>query len=93
MLIKDESNVFYVADRINKKLINRIQKASLYDKDKGFVKLYKKSENIEKVYFDENDQQNLPLTTPFMEKKKMLIVQLCIVLRVPSNYYMQILLT
>ena len=51
-------------------MINRIQKASLYDKDKVYVKLYKKSENIEKVYFDENDQQNLPLTTPFMEKKK-----------------------
>ena len=35
-LIKDENSVFYAADRINKKLINRA-KTSLYDKDKDFV--------------------------------------------------------
>ena len=35
-LIKDENSVFYAADRINKKLINRA-KTSLYDKDIDFV--------------------------------------------------------
>ena len=68
-LIKDENSVFYAADRINKKLINRA-KTSLYNKDQVFVKLYKESENIEEIYFDENTQPILPLTTPFIEKKR-----------------------
>ena len=67
-LIKDESSILCAADRINKKLINRA-KISLYDKDQVFVKLYKESENIEEIYFDENNQPILPLTTPFIEKK------------------------
>ena len=91
-LITDENSVFYVADQINKKSINRT-KTSLYDKGKVFVKLYKESENIEEIYFDENDQPNLLLTTPFVHKKGILIVQPCIVLRIPSNCYMQILPT
>ena len=68
-LITDENSVFYVADQINKKSINRT-KTSLYDKGKVFVKLYKESENIEEIYFDENDQPNLLLTTPFVHKKR-----------------------
>ena len=68
-LITDENSVFYVADQINKKSINRT-KTSLYDKGKVFVKLYKESENIEEIYFDENNQRNLPLTTPFTQKKR-----------------------
>ena len=42
------------------------------------VKLYTESENIEEIYFDENNQSNLPLTTPFVQEK-ILILQLCIV--------------
>ena len=68
-LIKDENSVFYAADSISKTLINRARK-SLYDKDKVFAKLYKESENIEEIYFDENSQPNLPLKTPFIEKKR-----------------------
>ena len=68
-LIKDENSIFCATDRINKKLINRA-KISLYDKDQVFVKFYKESENIEEIYFDENTQPILPLTTPFIEKKR-----------------------
>ena len=41
------------------------------------MKLYTESENIEEIYFDENNQSNLPLTTPFVQKK-IFILQLCI---------------
>ena len=94
LLIKDKNSVFYAADWINKKLINR-SKTSLYDNDKVFVKLYKESENIKKIYNDENNQPNLPLATPFTEKKRDTdcLTLFNIVLRVSSNYYMQILLT
>ena len=71
-LIKDENSAFCAADCINKKLITRA-KTSLYDKDdknKVFVKLYKEFENIEEIYFDKNNQPNLPLTTPFTQKKR-----------------------
>ena len=68
-VIKDEKSLFYAADCANIKLINRA-KTSLYDKDKVFVKLYKESENIEEMYFNENNQPTLPLTTPFVQKRK-----------------------
>ena len=61
--------MFYAVDHVNKKLINRA-KTSLCGKDKFFVKLYKESENIEEIYFDENNQSNLPSTTPFVQKKR-----------------------
>ena len=87
-VIKDEKSLFYAADCANIKLINR---AKNKNKDKMFVKLYKESENIEEMYFNENNQPTLPLATPFCtEKKEILIVQSCIVLRVPLNCYMQI---
>ena len=35
-----------------------------------FAKLYKESENIKEIYFEENSQPNLPLKTPFIEKKR-----------------------
>ena len=69
LLIKDENSIFYTADRINRALINRA-KASLYAKNKVFAKLYKESESIAEIYFDENNQPNLPLTTPFVQKKR-----------------------
>ena len=62
LLIKDKNSAFYTADRINRKLINTA-KVSLYDKDKDFVRLYKESEDIEEISFDENNQPNLPLAT------------------------------
>ena len=58
-------------------MINRA-KTWLYDKDRVFVKLYTESENIEEIYFDENNQSNLPLTIPFVQEK-ILILPLCIV--------------
>ena len=69
LLIKDQKSIFYASDCINRILINRA-KTSLYAKDKVFVKLCKESENIEKIYFDENNQLNLPLTTPFIQQKR-----------------------
>ena len=68
-LIKDENSIFCTADCINKTLINKA-KTSFYSKDKVFVKFYKEAENIEEIYSDENIQPNLPLTTPFVQKKK-----------------------
>ena len=32
--------------------------------------MYKESENIEEICFDENSQPNLPLKTPFIEEKR-----------------------
>ena len=32
--------------------------------------MYKESENIEEIYSGENNQPNLPLTTPFVQKKR-----------------------
>ena len=63
MLIKDKNSAFYAAGHIKQKLINR-RKTLLYDKDKAFVKLCKESENIE------NNEPNVPLTTPFIQKKR-----------------------
>ena len=37
---------------------------------KIFVKLYKEAENIDEIYSNKNDKPNLPLTTPFIHKKK-----------------------
>ena len=50
-----------------------MQLTLLYDKDKVFVKLYKESENIEEICFDENNQLNLALTTEFSYEKRMLL--------------------
>ena len=91
-LIKVQNRVFYVADRINRTLIN-IAKTSLYANDKVFVKLYKGLENVEEIYSDENSQPNLPLRTPLCRKKEILIIRPCIVLMVPLNLYLLILLT
>ena len=66
-LIKDENSVFYAADCITKNLIN-IAKASLFDKDKVFVKLSKESENNENRYSDENNQANLPLKQMLIQR-------------------------
>ena len=69
MLIKDKNSKFYAADHINIKLINRGKKL-IYDKDKVFVKLCKGSENIEELFFDENNEPNVHLTTSFIQKKR-----------------------
>ena len=61
-LIKDENSVFYPADHMNKTLINKA-KMSFYTKDKVF-------ENIEEVYAEKNNEPNLSLTTPFLQKRK-----------------------
>ena len=50
-----------------------MQLTLLYDKDKVFVKLYKETENIEEICFDENNQLNLALTTEFSYEKRMLL--------------------
>lgn len=77
MAHKRQERCIFAADCIIKTMINRAR-TSLYDKNKVFVKLYAESENIEELYFDENNQLNLPLTTPFVQKK-MFTLQLCLV--------------
>ena len=64
-LIKDENSIFYSADKINKNLVAKARR-SVYAKDK----LYTEVENKNYLYLDKNIQPNLPLTMPFIEKRK-----------------------
>ena len=43
---------------------------SFYARDKVFLKLYNEAENIEEIYTNKNNKPNLPLMTPFLQKKK-----------------------
>ena len=68
-LIKDENSVFYSVDKINKNLVAKV-KRMVYPKDKAFIKLYTEVENKNYLYLYKNNQPNLPLITPFFEKRK-----------------------
>ena len=81
-LLTDANSVFYLAEKFNKTLLNKARK-SFYEKDKVFYKLYGTTEyqNI----FD-NDKVKLPFYTPFLEKKKrILIVYLHFIVLDPLN--------
>ena len=43
---------------------------SFYARDKVFLKLYNEAENIEEIYTNKNNKPNLPLMTPFLQKKR-----------------------
>ena len=79
-LQKDPKSVFYSVGNLSKSILNKATK-SVYEKDKVFVNLYNQLE-------DENFYQNnnLPLVTPFVNKKAMLIIQHFIVLVSLLNY-------
>ena len=42
----------------------------VYAEGKVFIKLHTEVENKNYLYLDKNNQPNLPLTTPFLEKRK-----------------------
>ena len=81
-LQKDPKSVFYSVGNLSKSILNKAIK-SVYEKDKVFVDLYNR---LEDQSFYQNN--NLPLVTPFVNKKVMLIIQHSIVLVNLLNYYM-----
>ena len=68
-LIKDENRIFYSVDKRNKNLVAKARRM-LYVKDKVFITLYTEVENKNYLYLNKNNHRNLPLTTPFIEKRK-----------------------
>ena len=66
-LINDENSVFFSSDKINKTLLNKGRK-SLYEKDKVFYNLFKKIENKNIIY--DEDENRVPFYTPFTPQKK-----------------------
>ena len=62
----DANTVFYSAEKINKKLLNKARK-SFYENDKVFYKLYVRI--VDQNIFDD-DKVKAPFYTPFFEQKK-----------------------
>ena len=81
-LQKDPRSVFYSVGNLSKSILNKATK-SVYEKDKVFVNLYNQLED--KNFYQNN---NLPLVTPFVNKKRNLIIQYFIVLVNLLNYCM-----
>ena len=81
-LQKDPRSVFYSVGNLSKSILNKATK-SVYEKDKVFVNLYNQLED--KNFYQNN---NLPLVTPFVNKKVMLIIRHFIVLVNLLNYCM-----
>ena len=65
-LREDEESVFYAADQISKKLINKARK-SYYPKDKVFVNIFNENKEFKQ---QGNYSNNIPLPTPFTPQKK-----------------------
>ena len=55
-LTKDSNSLFYLVEKINRNLLNKVRK-SVYEKDKLFYKLYNEIENRDTI-FDEEDEKN-----------------------------------
>ena len=81
-LQKDLKSVFYSVGNLSKSILNKASK-SIYEKDRVFVNLYNQLED--KNFYQNN---NLPLITPFLNKKVMLIIRHFVVLVNLLNYYM-----
>ena len=73
-LQNDPKSVFYTTNKITKSLLKKAKMAP-YNKDDVFVKLYKQ---IEDKNFYKNE--NLPLVTPYIDKKVILTIQRLIVI-------------
>ena len=78
----DPRSVFYPVGNLSNSILNKATK-SVYEKDKVFVNLYNQLED--KNFYQNN---NLPLVTPFVNKKRNLIIQYFIVLVNLLNYCM-----
>ena len=63
-LQKDSKSIFYAIENLSRTILNKARK-STYDKDKIFVNLYNQLED-KNIY----QNNNLPLVTPFVNKKK-----------------------
>ena len=63
-LQKDSKSIFYAIENLSRTILNKARK-STYDKDKVFVNLYNQLED-KNIY----QNNNLPLVTPFVNKKK-----------------------
>ena len=85
-LQKDLRSILYYVGNLSNLLLNKARK-STYHKDKVFVNLYNELED--KNFYQNN---NLPLVTPFVNKKVTLIIQHFTVLVNLSNYCTLILL-
>ena len=68
-LIKDKNSVFYLADKINRTLLNK-SRTSSYEKDKVFYKIYIRLEDQEIIYDDNKEKERIPFYTPFVEQKQ-----------------------
>ena len=86
-LIKDQNSVFFSSDRINKTLLNKGRKSN-YEKDKVFYNLFKKIENKNVIY--DEDENRVPFYTPFTPQKKTLIDRHFIVLMDLCSFFMLI---
>ena len=87
-LIKDEKSIFYAADKITRTLLNKARK-HLYEKYKIFYIYYLFLEDKHVFYEKENTETRIPFYTSFVKQKKKLIDLLpCIVLKRPLSWYM-----
>ena len=68
-LIKDRNSEFYLADKINRTLLNK-SRTSSYEKDKVFYKICIRLEDQEIIYDNDNEKERIPFYTPFVEQKQ-----------------------
>ena len=69
-LIKDRNSLLYLADKINRTLLNK-SRTSSYKKDKVFYKIYIRLKDQEIIYDNDNkEKERIPFYTPFVEQKQ-----------------------
>ena len=68
-LIKDRKSEFYLANKINRTLLNK-SRTSSYEKDKVFYKICIRLEDQEIIYDNDNEKERIPFYTPFVEQKQ-----------------------
>ena len=69
-LPKDSKSVFYASTNLLNNVLKKLKK-SQYQKDRVFAELYQRLEDKNFI----KEQNQIPLTTPFFEKKLILIDQ------------------
>ena len=58
-LIKDRKSEFYLANKINRTLLNK-SRTSSYEKDKVFYKICIRLEDQEIIYDNDNEKERIP---------------------------------
>ena len=58
-LIKDRKSEFYLANKINRTLLNK-SRTSSYEKDKAFYKICIRLEDQEIIYDNDNEKERIP---------------------------------